>query len=656
MDGKTEVSQEVYQIFLIEALELLEKFSQTLVVLEKDSADAVALNELFRIAHSLKGNAGVVGHENIKEAMHAAEDLFDAARTGTFQLTSEEFDLLLGLGDETAQFLTKGTLFDHQDWALKLRAPLGKKDPDGGQSLPDPPLILNEPEKQQITDFQDQGKTIYGFELVFAQDAAMRAATAELFVQKLQSYGAVFKKVPSGEQFLNGDFSRFKVILVMGENLSNTEIARITDFKGVMHGVIEVVWRLWVKRDENSANKESEPAKRNNNKLVLDTIRVDPLKLEKLLNTVGDLISVKAGLEETISSGALKGTGLSRLMLNMSQFNQTLSVMQSEVMQLRMVPIRQLFNIFPRVVRDLAHKNDKEVELCTQGETTEIDKKVMELLSDPLTHLVRNAIDHGIETRAERSGKGKNPVGRIMMSAVQQGNSIVIEINDDGAGIDPEKVRAKAVANGIAQADRAYTLAEIYKFLFTPGFSTAAKITDISGRGVGLDVVKTNLEMINGAIDIESKLGEGTVFRLVVPLTLAIINTFLICISGQTYAVPALDVVENAMLSPKDFHQIDGIRVIRFRDEIIPLVDLGDLFYAVPTMATDQQPVVIIGNTQKKVGLMVEEFLEPREIMIKPVNQALQQIEYVSGVTVLGNGRVALILNTLPLLNKKNAV
>jgi two-component system chemotaxis sensor kinase CheA len=642
-------NEELLQIFMVEALEQLDKFTQTLLSLEKDPDNIDDLNELFRIAHSLKGTSGMVGYDDLKESMHAAEDLMDAARSGRFKLSAEEFDLLLALGDAVTQHLTESAELSKDDWVERIRRPLEGSAADGNAALPEPALVLNETEKLQISSSQEQGKSVYGFELRFSNEAPLRSVTAKVFLNLLQELSEIFKTAPDAGELIDENYSCLKVVVVTEHELSEEEFERLSRLERSNPGVESLTWRQWVYHPAES-EKAARFLERGDKTTAADTIRVDSQKLQKLLNTVGDLLSVRASLDETVASGTVSGPGVNSLKLQMYQFNQTLSSLQTEVMQLRMVPIQQLFGRYPRIVRDLAHKSGKEVELRFQGEGTEIDKKVMELLVDPLTHLIRNSVDHGIEDKEVRLAHNKPPVGKVTLNAVQEGNNIVIEICDDGSGIDPEKIQAKAIEKGIAQADKSYSQDEIYEFMFAPGFSTSDKITEISGRGVGLDVVRTNLAQINGSVTVQSSLGEGTVFRLSVPLTLAIINAFLVRVAGQVFAVPAHDVIENIVISADDLHNVENSRMIRLREEIIPIVDAGDLFYASNMECSTRQPVVILGNRHKKAGLIVDEFLEPREIMIKPVNPALGQIDYVSGVTVLGNGNVALIVDVGPIL------
>lgn len=649
------VDPELYQIFLVESAELLEKFNAVLLILEKEPEDTGALNELFRIAHTLKGTSGMVGFEDIKESMHAAEDLMDAARAGKHRLAPSEFDLLFALCDAVSQFLNEPTgAFTQADWVEKLREPLSQGEKKAG-GLPDPPLVLSELEKEQVNLLQEQGKVVYGFELSFMDEAPMRSVTVMVFLKTMGDYGEIFKTAPEKEDLLDENYSRFKMVCVSQNELAEEELNKISRVKASNPGVADISWRQWVYRGQEVKTVQKEAAERSD-KQTADTIRVDSEKLQQLLNTVGDLLSVRASLEETFQSGTISGSGMNSLKLQMHQFNQTLSVLQTEVMQLRMVPIRQLFSRYPRIVRDLAHKNGKEVNLTFHGEDTEIDKKVMEQLVDPLTHIIRNSLDHGIELPEQRKAGGKSSIGRLSLSAAQEGNNIVIEIRDDGAGVNAEKVLAKAIERGVAQSGKDYSEAEIIDFIFAPGFSTAEKVTEISGRGVGLDVVRTNLATLNGSVTVTTQKGNGSVFRLVVPLTLAIINAFLVKVDEQVFAIPAHDVSENIVIAPKDIHRVGGLRVVRLRNEVIPLTDLGQCFYNRPSVIEQRQPVIIVGNAQGKTAVMVDEFLEPREVMIKPVNSAIGAIKYVSGVTVLGNGQVGMILDVMPFLKKKKAI
>lgn len=650
------VDPELYQVFLVESLELLEKFNNALLDLEKNPEGVDTINELFRIAHTLKGTSGMVGLDDIKESMHAAEDLMDAVRAGKHRLEPAEFDLLFSLCDAVTRFLNEpDSTFSKADWVDQLRAPLSQGEKkDAG--LPEPPLVLSELEKEQVNLLQEQGKIIYGFELIFMDEAPMRSVTAMVFTKTIAEYGEIFKTAPDKEDLLDENYCKYKLVCVCQDELTEDALDKIKRIKASNPGVSDISWRRWAYwgNEIKTVQKEVKVTEKTE-KQVADTIRVDSEKLQKLLNTVGDLLSVRASLEETFESGTIFGPGMNSLKLQMHQFNQTLSILQTEVMQLRMVPIKQLFSRYPRIVRDLAHKNGKEVQLTFHGEDTEIDKKVMESLVDPLTHIIRNALDHGIERPEQRKACGKSPTGQLILSAAQEGNNIVIEIEDDGAGINPEKVLAKAIERGVAQAGKDYSEAEIIDFIFAPGFSTAEKITEISGRGVGLDVVRTNLTMLNGSVTVTTEKGKGSVFRLVVPLTLAIINAFLVKVDGQIFAIPAHDVSENIVIKPEDVHRVEGLQVVRLRNEVIPITDLGERFYNRPPAIGQSQPVVIVGNAQRKAAVLVDEFLEPREIMIKPVNPTLGTIKYVSGVTVLGNGQIGLILDVMPFLNREKA-
>lgn len=640
------IDKELYQIYVVETLELLERFNQSILILEKEPDNEDALNELFRIAHNLKGTSGMVGYDDIKESMHAAEDLLDAARSGKLTITSTHCDQLLSLSDAVQRFIEDpNSDFTKEDWVDQLRAYLSPQGSGAGAAFIDPPLVLSATEKKEIGHCQEQGKIVYGFEMEFAPDAVFRSASAMLFFNALKEIGEVYKMVPTGKNLMEENYAKVKVVCIREAELTADELAKVSDLQQASHGVVGVTWRKWVYHPVEAKAEEHEAEK------VADTIRVDSLKLQKLLNTVGDLISVRAGVNEVVDAKYPPEQAMKMIKAQMHHFNQTVANLQREVMQLRMVPIKQLFTRFPRIVRDLARKCGKEINLTASGESTEIDKKVMELLVDPMTHLIRNAVDHGVEDAEHRRACGKDPIGNIKLSAAQEGNNIVIEISDDGQGINAEKVLAKAKKVGIAHEDQTYTRAEIVEFIFMPGFSTADSITDVSGRGVGLDVVRNNLSMVNGTVEVISEEGCGTTFRLKMPLTLAIINAFLVRVDKQIYALPSHDVVENIVISPKDLHKAEGVSFIKLRNEVIPLQDANMLFYGKACPLSDRQPVVIIGNRQSKIGLIVEDFIEHREIMIKPFNAALEKVDYVSGVTILGNGQICLIVDTSMLIS-----
>lgn len=385
---------------------------------------------------------------------------------------------------------------------------------------------------------------------------------------------------------------------------------------------------------------------------VIDkTIRVDVERLDELMNLVGELVLGRNRLLQIISGIVEKfeGEATSReLMDTVSQVEYLTSELQTVVMRARMLPIAKVFNKFPRMVRDLSREMNKEVDLFIYGEETEVDKSVIEYIHDPLVHIIRNAIDHGIESREERIKAGKPEKGKIILKAEHEGNYIVITVEDDGRGIDPNKIRRKAVEKNLITEQEAMSISDkdILNFIFIPGFSTADKVTNVSGRGVGLDVVKANITKLNGMIDVQSKLGFGTKFVLKLPLTLAIIQGLLIGVCGEVFIIPLSSVIEVVRVKSNQVHSIKGKEMIRLRDSVLPLVRLERIFNLGSNgEGKENLYVVVLGLAEKKLGLVVDELIGQKEVVIKSLGSYLKNIKGIAGATILGDGTVRMIID-----------
>lgn len=388
------------------------------------------------------------------------------------------------------------------------------------------------------------------------------------------------------------------------------------------------------------------------------TIRIDTERLDDVMNLVGELVlernrllrvikELQERFEDQEDISALNTTG--------ARINLLTTDLQMSVMKTRMQPVKKVFNKFPRMVRDLKRSTGKEMELILEGEDTELDKSIIEEIGDPLVHLVRNSCDHGIEPPDEREKSGKPRVGTIKLSAYHEGDQIVIEIADDGKGIDPEKVKAKAVQNGIMTEEDAGKLSkkEALNLIFAPGFSTAEKVSDLSGRGVGMDVVKTNISNLNGIVDVETELGKGSKFSLKLPLTVAIIQSLIVGSGDEVFAIPLASVLETLRISKPDIRTINEKEVISLRDGVLSLVRLTDEFDIISTKENERMYVVVIGLAEKKVGVVVENLYGQEEVVIKPLGHYLADIEAVSGATVTGDGKVVLILDIATMIQKQ---
>ncbi len=384
------------------------------------------------------------------------------------------------------------------------------------------------------------------------------------------------------------------------------------------------------------------------------TIRVDHEKLDHLMNLIGELIinrnrysMIARRLEDTSDQADMSEIAqeLSETTYAMARISDDL---QDTIMKVRMVPVASVFSRFPRLVRDLSRKSGKEVELALEGEETELDKSVVEVIGDPLVHLIRNAVDHGIESEEERQEKGKPIKGRVVLRAYHKGNSVAIEIEDDGKGLDPEKLREVAVRKGLMTMEEAKQLddREARELIFAPGFSSAEKITDISGRGVGMDVVRTNIKALKGSISISSELGKGTRFILSLPLTLAIIDALMVNVGGETYAIPLDAVSETTKIESTRLTEVKGRKAVTLRGEVLGIVDLSEMLDIPPKEEDpDVLSVVVIHDNERRLGLVVDRLLERQEVVIKPLGSYLGDVRGISGATIMGDGSVILIVD-----------
>ena len=412
------------------------------------------------------------------------------------------------------------------------------------------------------------------------------------------------------------------------------------------------------------AEQREAQAKNFKNKTEGQTIRVDVDRLDNLLNQVGELVFERNRLIDMVkklSSGdGSEGHGQlgDKLGAISDDLNFITGQLQMSVLKMRMIPIGRVFNKFPRVVRDLSRKIEKEVELIISGEETELDKSVIEELGDPLTHIVRNSIDHGLETPEEREALGKPRKGRIWLTASQEGSFIIISIKDDGRGINLEAVKKKALEKGIVSADKLKTLtnSEIINFIFAPGFSTAKVVTDVSGRGVGMDVVRTNIKKINGSIDVKSVPGQGTEMILKLPLTLAIIQSLLVTVGQERFAIPLAVVVETLKINKSEIKTIERQEVLKLRNEVLSLLRMAD-FYKVETSKELENPyIVIVKAAERKLGLIVDTLLGQEEIVIKPLGELLKDTKGISGATIMGDGLVTLIVDIATLVGEQRKI
>ena len=593
-----EIDEDVKE-FLIEGYEYLNQIEEDLVALEKNDADKEVMNRIYRGLHTIKGNSGFLGVEKLESVAHAGENLLSLLRDRTLMMTPDITSALLETIDAVRS---------HMEALEKT----GEESPIAHTALLD-----------RLLQLQTSG----GIASELSPSAIVLESTCAISEVAIQEP----EKSDLTPEHLYAD-ALLSIEELLIPTVSNTTSEQVT-----------------VTDTEGDKFKISDTA-----------IRVDVGLLDKLMNLVGELVLCRNQILEFASTQTANTQNDDTLKSVSSRLNLVTSELQEGVMKTRMQPIRTIWNKFPRVVRDTAFALGKEVQLEMEGEETELDKTLIEAIANPLTHLVRNCLDHGIETSEVRIAKGKPAAGRLLLQAYHESGQVNIEISDDGAGIDPDRIRSKAVQKGMFSAVDAAKMSdrEALNLIFMPSFSTAEKITNISGRGVGMDVVQTNIEKISGTIDVHSQVGKGTTFKLKIPLTLAIIPTLIITTGGDRYAIPQVNLLELMRLEGEQIKKIEmfhGTPVYRLRGRLLPLIYLNRELQLETGIVEDSKKsqfdidealnIVVVQATDKPFGLVVDAINDTQEIVVKPLGKQLKSLACFAGATIMGDGKVALILD-----------
>ena len=618
--------QELLEDFLVESFELIEQIDHDLVELESNPDDLELLNRIFRVAHTVKGSSSFLNFDTLTKLTHHMEDVLNKARHGELKITADVMDVVLksvdmmkGLlvsirdngndsnsGIDISQICPQLTaISEGQSPTSATSAPAPAPAPEPAAADIPPSAIPEDIDPNTLSEDQINAEIERLLKVRKAEDEARRAA-------KASGGGAAPDATPEPAPAAAPDKPAAAA-----------------------------------KPAGDGANA---PAKAGANASD-QTIRVEVGRLDYLMNLVGELVLSKNRLL-TIYNDVEERYDGEQFLEELNQVVSSLSLVTTDVqlavMKTRMQPVAKVFNKFPRVVRDIGRDLNKQIDLIISGEETELDKSIVEEIGDPLTHIIRNSCDHGIEDPATRKAAGKPEKGTIELKAYNEGNHIVIEIIDDGKGIDAEAIRIKAVERGLISENEADTMSnkEIYSIIFRPGFSMAAKVTNISGRGVGMDVVKTNVEKLHGVIDIDSEVGKGTTLKLKIPLTLAIIQSLLVGTQEEIYAIPLANVNETVRVPVDNIYTIEGKNVLRLRDEVLSLVRLSDLFGVKQVLESgDQTYVVVISVAETKLGIIVDNLIGQEEIVIKSLGSYLANIDGIAGGTIRGDGRVTLIVD-----------
>ena len=686
------------EIFLDETKEHLQNLNTQILDLEADPENMDTINEIFRAAHSLKGMAGTMGYKRMQNLTHDMENVFSEVRNGNIKVQPEMIDVLFQCLDALEEYnnniqssADEGTN-DNEPLIKQLNAILNGEKAEKKEEAAAPKeqaapqaseatseqwydIAFDDTQFHVMTAAMEQGKKVYGMNVVVQDSCILKAARAFLVFKAVEELGEIIVSVPSAQDVEDEKFDKDFTLIVLSdasiedlikaaENVS--EIAKVTGAPIVLEKTknyhpIESAASANTKQEtsvaatpaasvEDKKTKAPEKKQTPGKPVVNRTVRVDIEKLDVLMNLVSELIIAKnslvsaSGQEQSVNNG----------------FNEQIEYLESvttnlheSVMKVRMVPIESVVNKFPRMIRDLSKKLDKKMELYMTGEETELDRTVVDEIGDPLMHLLRNSADHGLESAEVRAKRGKPATGSIFLNAYQDGNNVIIEVGDDGNGIDVEAVKQKAIERNVITPEQAANMSEkdAINLLFLPSFSTAKQVTDVSGRGVGLDVVRSKIESLSGEVDVKTKLGEGSTWTIRLPLTLAIIQALMVVVGGEKYAISLGSIQTIEDIAPSEVKLVQNEEVINLRGTVIPLIRLPEVLDIESTRSKDENLiVVIVKKGDKLAGLVIDDLIGQQEIVIKSLGKYIKQCKFISGATILGDGEVALILDANALI------
>lgn len=662
--------------FTSEAEELLDTLSRDLVDFESQGQNVrpELVNKIFREVHSLKGLAGMLGFADISELSHSLEDMLDRLRMGKIGFSKELIDLLfdavdglnrqvIAINDPSLAALVDMTSLTSRIHAVITHQPQQKHDAALDR------LTLDEQTRKSLTEYEEHrllenvraGKEILVVEVTF--DFADFDERLRLLTATLSEAGEVISTLPA---LPTGNVNGIAFRLLYGSTLNVAAVqafapdAAVTSLRQEGGAAAAQPARSGAEGGAELSTLVDVPEEEVSLRSLSQTVRVDIARLDHVMNIVGELIIEKTQLE-ALTRAQSQGTAAQQARMTSHELgkiarnlDRKLNELQKSVIEIRMVPVGQIYSKLSRTVRKLARELNKEIELILRGEDTELDKMMVEELTDPLMHIIRNALDHGIEPAEERRAKGKSPVGRITLNAYQQGNSVVIDVIDDGRGIDPEKIRRVAISRGLIGEKEIIDQQRANELLFTPGFSTAAVVSEISGRGVGLDVVKRNIQELKGTIDVQTRVGEGTTFRISLPITLAIIQALIVDAGGEKFAIPLTSVEESLRIYSRDIRTVERREVFTLRDFTLPLLRLADAFHI--DDAREHGPdskwfVVVTRSGEKIVGLLVDALVRQQEVVIKSIGERLKTIPGIAGATEIGESEIVLVVDVGTLID-----
>ncbi len=694
-------------IFLDETKEHLQNLNTQIMDLEQNPENMDTINEIFRAAHSLKGMAGTMGYKRMQTLTHDMENVFSEVRNGTFKVQPDMIDVLFRCLDALEEYVaniqqtTEEGTNDNEDLIKILNDILkngGQVSAAGSESkteeAPAPAqeaapaasgkgprwqtIKLNDTEKMLIEKAGKDGVNVYGITVYVEEACVLKAARAFLVFKALEKLGEIIVSVPPAQDIEDEKFDLTFSLIFISENTKEEVIGAIKSVSEIdeafceVYTVAEPPAPAQEKAEEKVADtkpsaSEQKPApatsaptssntkptsKPANKPVVNRTVRVDIEKLDNLMNLVSELIIAKNSLVSATAADDSKGDSGS-VNEQIEYLESVTTNLHESVMKVRMVPIESVVAKFPRMIRDLSKKLDKKMELYMTGEDTELDRTVVDEIGDPLMHMLRNSADHGLEPNDVRVANGKPEVGSIFLDAYQDGNNVVIEVRDDGGGINVEAVRNKAIERGTITPEQAESMTdkEIIDLLFLPSFSTAKKVSDVSGRGVGLDVVKSKIESLSGEVEVKNHFGQGSSWIIRLPLTLAIIQALMVVIGGEKYAIALGSIQTIEDVPPEDIKLVQAKEVMHIRGTVIPIIRMNKVLDIETTVDEKKNlTVIIVKKGDKQAGLVVDELIGQQEVVIKSMGKYIKVPKIISGATILGNGDVALILDANPLI------
>ena len=677
------------EMFLDESHEHLQSLNEGLLSLEENPDDVSVVNEIFRNAHTLKGMSATMGYNKIAELTHEMEDVLDLIRKEQLKLNEDIIDTLFKCLDSLEQMIDSvgngeaEDVVDVSDLVKKLSS-ISKGDPapekaattaaDTKTAAPATVagIDLTDVDRDVLAHAKDDGLQGIHVKVTLAETCLLKSARSYMVMNALDELGDVIKSVPPAEDLEQEKFDHsFDVLLITAAETKAVEdaLSSISEIDKVeveevnleqpaapakapeaaapkpaakAAPAVATTHKVPAKKD----TKKAAPPKRNHQS---QSVRVDIDKLDTLMNLMGELVINKVRLEQIGQTHRL-----TELTETLEQMDRVTTDLQNIVMKVRMVPVSAVFNRFPRMVRDISKELNKEINLTIEGEETELDRTVIDEIGDPIMHLLRNSLDHGVEHPDDREAKGKPRTGEVGLIARHEGNNVVIMVTDDGAGINADIIRKKAVEKGMISQEEADKLddADAVRLIFLPGFSTAEKITDISGRGVGMDVVRSKIESLSGHVDVETKIDEGSVFKIKLPLTLAIIQAMLVKVQEEMYAIPLGSIDSTINIQPTDIKTVRNKEVIVLRGEIIPIIRMEQTLQVPHVKDSDEIFVVVVHAGEAKAGIVVDNLIGQQEIVIKTLGNLFAGLKMFSGATVLGDGRVALILDVATMIQQ----